>query len=131
MEGLPSQTQQVIDKVATNNLKRGEALRRYYSEMTRVLAEGYRVLKEDRAAVFVVGSAVMGGIDSAAQTCLSEIGQVTGFELVNIGVRRIDRNRRMLPVTKSKNSDSQIENRMHEEFVIGFYKPPKHSPANA
>jgi hypothetical protein len=131
MEELPFQTQQVIDKVATNNLKRGEALRRYYSEMTRVLAESHRVLKEDRAAVFVVGSAIMGGIDSAAQTCLSEIGQVTGFELVNIGVRRLDRNRRMLPVTKSKNGDSQIENRMHEEFVIGFYKPPKHLRANA
>lgn len=124
MESLLPQTTEVVTAITTKNLKRGLALRRYYSEMTRVLKESYRVLKHDRAAVFVVGSAVMSGIDSAAERCLSEIAVSVGFELIDIRVRRLDRNRRMLPVAAKKSDESQIENRMHEEYVLGFYKPP-------
>jgi DNA modification methylase len=123
MEELPSRTREVIERITAKNSKRGSALKRYYSEMTRVLRETHRVLKSDRAAVFVVGSAMMGGIDSLAQDCLAEIGSGVGFELVDIGIRRLDRNRRMLPVTEVRKENSQIENRMHQEYVLGFYKP--------
>jgi DNA modification methylase len=123
MEELPSHTSELVEKISAVNKKRGSALRRYYSEMTRVLKEAKRVLKPDRTAAFVAGSAVMAGIDSEAQRCLGEIGAKVGLDLVEIGVRRLDRNRRMLPVTLKKQTESQIENRMHQEYVIGFYKP--------
>ena len=124
MEDLPPRSLETVERITAVNKKRGLALRRYYSEMTRVLKETHRVLKPDRTAAFVVGSAVMGGIDSEAQNCLSEIGTKIGLDLVGIGVRRLDRNRRMLPVTMKAQSESQIENRMHQEYVVGFYKPP-------
>lgn len=123
MEELPSYTSELVAKISALNKKRGSALKRYYSEMTRVLLETKRVLKADRTAAFVVGSAVMAGVDSEAQKCLAEIGEKVGLDLVEIGERRLDRNRRMLPVTLKKQTESQIENRMHQEYVIGFYKP--------
>lgn len=123
MEELPSHTNKLVEKISLLNKKRGSALKRYYSEMTRVLRETKRVLKPDRTAAFVVGSAVMAGIDSQAQNCLGEIGAAVGLDLVEIGERRLDRNRRMMPVTLKKQTESQIENRMHQEYVVGFYKP--------
>jgi DNA modification methylase len=122
MELLPPRTSALVERITIKSKKRGLALRRYYSEMTRVLRETNRILKPDRAAVFVVGSAIMGGIDSEAHHCLGEIGSGIGLDLVEIGVRRLDRNRRMMPVTATASTKSQIENRMHEEYIVGFYK---------
>jgi hypothetical protein len=83
----------------------------------------YRVLKPGKAAILVVGSSTMRGIDTVTHACLEEIGQQIGFEIPHIGVRKLDRDRRMLPVRRNRQENSQIENRMHEEYVIGFYKP--------
>lgn len=54
---------------------------------------------------------------------MAEIGREAGFEVPKIGVRYLDRNRRMMPVGAKLDPDSQIQQRMHEEYVIGFYKP--------
>jgi ubiquinone/menaquinone biosynthesis C-methylase UbiE len=93
--------------------------------MKRVLSEMYRVLKPDKAAVMVVGSSVMRGIDTKVQTCLEEIGQDVGFEIPHIGIRYLDRDKRMMPARRNQSRQSQIEERMHEEHVIGFYKPAR------
>ena len=91
--------------------------------MTRVLEEMYRVLKPQKAAILVVGSSVMRGVDIEVQKCLSEIGKHIGFIVPQIGVRRLDRNKRMMPAGIKTDLNSQIQQRMHEEYVIGFYKP--------
>lgn len=122
-EPLPDQTRQVIAAVAALDHKKGRAVERYYSEMTRVLREMFRVLKSGKAAVMVVGSSRLRGVDTNVHGCLAEIGQSLGFEVPHIGVRRIDRNRRMMPARRQTDVDSQIEKRMHEEYVIGFFKP--------
>jgi len=54
--------------------KKGNVLHRYYSKMTHTLREAFRVLKPGKAAIFVVGSSVMRGIDTQTDTCLAEIG---------------------------------------------------------
>lgn len=122
-EPLPDQTRQVIAAVAALDHKKGRAVERYYSEMTRVLREMFRVIKPGKAAVMVVGSSRLRGVDTNVHGCLAEIGQSLGFEVPHIGVRRIDRNRRMMPARRQTDADSQIEKRMHEEHVIGFFKP--------
>jgi DNA modification methylase len=122
-EQLPVQTTNVVSKVASLDPKKGLVLSRYYSEMSRALGEMFRVLKPGKAAIVVVGSSNMRSVDTLTHICLAEIGECIGFEIPHIGVRQLDRNRRMLPVTRGRNNESQIENRMHEEFVIGFYKP--------
>lgn len=122
-ELLPDQTQRVIADLTLQDHRKGQVLSRYYWEMTRVIREMYRVIKPGKAAITVVGSSKIKGIDTNVQGCLAEIGRAVGFEVPLIGVRRIDRNRRMMPARQQTNLDSQIENRMHEEYVIGFFKP--------
>ena len=45
-----------------------------------------------------------------------------GFDLAGIGVRRLDRDKRMMPARWGTKRHSQIEERMHEEYVIGLVK---------
>lgn len=120
-EKMPSYTLNIIEKISKKNDKKALVLHRYYSEMTRVLKEMYRVLKPNKSAIVVVGNSTLNGIVSDTQLCLKEIGENIGFIVPHIGVRKLDRNRRMLPSSKN-NNNSQILKRMDEEFVIGFYK---------
>lgn len=122
-ETLPGKTYQVVSRIAGLDEKKGKVLHRYFSEMTRALREMYRVLKPGKSAIVVVGNSIMRGKDTETQTCLAEIGQAIGFEVPKIGVRQLDRNRRMLPAGAKVDKNSQIQQRMHEEYVIGFYKP--------
>jgi hypothetical protein len=123
-EEMPPQTSQIIRKISGLDPKKGAILHRYYSEMKRVLTEMYRILKPQSAAIVVVGSSIMRGQDTETQNCLAEIGNAIGFDIPKIGVRNLDRDRRMMPAGSNVNLDSQIQQRMHEEYVIGFYKSP-------
>jgi hypothetical protein len=82
-----------------------------------------RVLRPDSAAVIVVGTSVMRGIDVQTHSCLADIADRLGFDVVGIAKRNLDRNKRMMPARFGKKSDSMIEQRMHEEYVIGLLKP--------
>jgi len=120
---LPGAACQVVHSIGQLDRKKAQVVHRYYSEMTLVLKEMYRVLRPGKAAIMVVGTSIIREIDTQIDLCLVEIGKHIGFEVPAIGVRNLDRNRRMLPASASVDSNSQIQQRMHEEFVIGFYKP--------
>ena len=120
---LPAYTNCLVNEIAVLDGKKGDVLRRYYSEMSYTLQEMYRVLKPGKAAILVVGSSVMRGKDTETAVCLADIGQSLGFIVPPIGVRQLDRNRRMMPAGTNINLNSQIQQRMHEEYVIGFIKP--------
>jgi len=122
-EPMPPEVDEVISKVNARDARKGRVLHRYYSEITRCLREMYRVLKPDRATIVVVGTSTMRGVDTQTQDCLASIGSRLGFEIAGIAVRRLDRDRRMMPARWRREPTSQIEQRMHQEYVIGFYKP--------
>ena len=122
-EELPCFTSQIIEDITSVDPKRGKVIHRYYSEMTRVLKEMFRVLRPGKSAIVVVGNSIMRGKNTETQNCLADIGRTIGFDVPKIGVRKIDRNKRMLPAGTKLNKTSQIQQRMHEEYVIGFYKP--------
>ena len=117
---LPDYAAQVISSLAKVDPKKSRTLHRYYSEMTLCLTEIARVLKPGKAAVVVVGSSNMRGIDTHTDVCLGDIGKQVGLDLVHIGVREIDRDKRMMPARRNATNLTQIEERMHEEYVIGF-----------
>jgi DNA modification methylase len=123
-ESMPPAVKQVIVDLGKLDEKKAQVLLRYYSEMTRVLQQMYRILKPGRAAIVVVGSSILRGRDTKTHECLAEIGRALGFDVPKIGVRQLDRNRRMMPAGNHVDLESQIQQRMHEEYVIGFYKPP-------
>ena len=122
-ESLPAKTTDIVAQIADLAPKKGLVLHRYYSEMTRSLREMFRVLKPGKAAIVVVGSSIMQGKDTRTQDCLADIGRAMGFGVPQIGVRLLDRNRRMMPAGAKVDHGSQIQQRMHEEYVIGFHKP--------
>lgn len=122
-EEMPSETDKLIAKIAQVDQKKSLVIHRYYSEMTRTLREVFRVLKHGKSAIFVVGNSNIRGISSDTHVCLAEIGEMIGFEVPKIGERNLDRNRRMMPASAKVNENSQIQKRMHKEYVIGFYKP--------
>ncbi len=120
---LPTEVEDIINLIKTKNNSKGNALKRYYLEMTLVLQEMYRVLRNEKPAILVVGNSIMAGEDIQISQSLIHIGKMIGFDIPKVGIRQIDRNRRMLPTGTNINASSQIEQRMHEEYVIGFYKP--------
>ena len=119
---LPDQCEDTVGRLASVDQHKAAALRRYFGEMSAVMAEMYRVLKSGKAAIVVVGSSNLRGIDVETHKGLAAVGASAGFQLAHIGVRRLDRDKRMMPARWGKERKSQIEQRMHEEHVIGLLK---------
>jgi DNA modification methylase len=123
LEELPDYSAKVVSNIRHLDQSKGISLHRYYSEMTQSLREMYRVLRPGKSAIVVVGSSIVRGIDTETAECLKEIGKSLGFEIPKIGLRKLDRDRRMMPAQYNPDLSSQIQQRMHEEYVIGCYKP--------
>lgn len=119
---FPPETQSIVDALARRDTKRSRVLAKYLAEMRDVLAEMHRVLRPDAPAAVVVGTSIMRGLNIQTHLCLAEIATDVGFDLVRISERKLDRDRRMMPARFGKKS-SQIEERMHHEYVIGLLKP--------
>ncbi len=122
---FPTTVQDILEKLQEQDKKKMLAVKRYYGEMQNALKEMYRVLRPGKVAILIVGTSIIRGIDIQIGDCLSEIGKQAGFQVPGIGIRNLDRDRRMLPTGKNFDTSSQIQQRMHQEFVIGFYKPAK------
>jgi hypothetical protein len=120
---LPDKTESIIRQLQERDRKKSSVLRKYFTEMRAVLAEMNRVLRKDAPAIVVVGPSMMRGVDVQTHHCLAEIAREKGFSVVGVVQRRLDRNKRMLPARFGKKTASMIEQRMHEEYVLGLLKP--------
>lgn len=120
---LPDMVENIVTELCKKSKSKCVSLRRYYIEILLVLNEIYRVLKPQKAAIVVVGNSTLAGIDTQVDYSFIEIGKKVGFDVPMVGIRQLDRNRRMLPAGSMVDKNSQIQQRMHNEFVIGFYKP--------
>ena len=120
---LPDKTESIIQELEKHDREKVSHLQKYFTEMQAVLVEMYRVLRKDSPAIVVVGPSIMRGIDVQTHHCLAEIAQETGFDAIGVVQRSLDRNKRMMPARFGKKTDSMIEQRMHEEYVIGLLKP--------
>ncbi len=120
---LPVQCEDILAKLSALDHKKALVLRRYFEEMRGVISEMRRVLKRDRASIMVVGSSRLRGLDVETHKGLASIGECAGLLLAGIGTRLLDRDKRMMPARWDQLKSSQIEKRMHEEYVIGLVKP--------
>ena len=121
-DNLPDQCEKTLARLAVLDTKKALTLRRYFNEMAEVIREMQRILKKGKAAVIVVGTSNLRGMDVETQKGLAAIGECVGFDLVGIGVRRLDRDKRMMPARWGNKRHTKIEERMHEEYVIGMVK---------
>jgi len=85
------------------------------------LVEMHRVLRKGRSAIVVVGSSTVRGTEVPTALVLAELGEHAGFKLIGVKDRTIDRNRRLMPVSRVSDRTG-IEARMHGEQVIAFAK---------
>ena len=122
-DDLPDQCETTLARLAERDARKASTLRRYFGEMAAVIAEMHRVLKPDGIAAIVVGTSNLRGIDVETHRGLAAIGEGIGFDLAGIGERRLDRDRRMMPARWGAKRESQIEERMHGEYVIGLVRP--------
>ena len=122
-DDLHDQPQRIVYELQQRDQKKGEILQKYFVEMRAILSEAFRVLRYDSAAIVVVGTSKMRGIDTQTHLCLADIAATLGFEVVGLTRRTLDRNKRMMPARFGKKTGSPIEDRMYEEYVIGLFKP--------
>jgi len=121
-EPLPSMTEEIIKQLSQLDNKKANVLRKYFIEMRSVLREMYRVLRTNSSAIVVVETSTRRGLDVQTHNCLAEIASELGFDVVGVVKRLLDRNKRMMPTRFGKKTESLIEQRMHDEYVIGLLK---------
>ena len=122
-DDLPKGAAQCVSELAQRDPRKARVLQKYLVEMRTALAEIFRVLRAGTAAGMVVGPSTMRGIRVQTQQHLAEISKQLGFDVVGIGKRVLDRDRRMMPARWGNATMKGIEQRMHEEFVLGLVKP--------
>lgn len=119
-DSFPDRCERSLRRLAAVDPRKSRVLRRYFGEMKEVLREMHRVARTKGAVIIVVGTSVLRGVDVETPQCLAALAEEVGFDLVGIGVRRLDRDRRMMPARWNRAPGSGIEHRMHEERVIGL-----------
>jgi DNA modification methylase len=119
---IPSATcDSVLCEIMQRDLRRAEIIAHYFHDMWRALREMHRVLRVGRAAIVVVGSSTVRGIIVPTALVLAELGESVGFKVAGVKERSIDRDRRLMPVSRVSNKEG-IEARMHGEEVIAFVR---------
>jgi DNA modification methylase len=120
---LPASVCRTVEKLQAVDGRKSRVLARYFTDMRLALSEMFRVLEPGRCCIVVVGPSTMRGQAIKTHELLGDIGNDIGFQTVDIAERKLDRDRRMLPVALRRNHNSQIESRMHEEYIVGLLKP--------
>ena len=120
---LPERCENTVAELAELDERKARVLRRYFCGMSEVLREMHRVLRPGAAAVVIVGTSTLRGMDVETHEALAAIAEGLGFACAGIGVRRLDRDKRMMPARWGGSGGSQIERRMHEEYAIGLVSP--------
>lgn len=95
-------------------------LRRYIHDMTMVIGEVTRVLKESGRAIVVVGDSSMRGTYVRNSEIVTIAADHAGLSLDECNVRTLPPNRRYLPPPKA--SGARLDGRMRKELVLSFRK---------
>jgi len=103
--------------------RQARCLERYFSDLALVFREMYRVLKPGRPLIMVVAPSSTNGRRLDVHRHLGRLLEGVGFEVCGWAQRRINRDKRMLPISSNGNRPTRIERRMHREYILGAVKP--------
>ena len=93
---------------------------RYLVDMSNVLTECRRVLKDSGEAIFVIGNSAIRGVFINNSDALISLAQSKGFRLTSRASRPLPESKRYLPPPNLKTSGEQMRNRMREEVILRF-----------
>ena len=79
-EALPARCETTLAELENRDAKKAGVLRRYFGEVSAVLAEMHRVLRRGGVAVVVVGSSTLRGVDVETQHAFVALAERLGFE---------------------------------------------------
>ena len=122
-ETLPDTVRGIVEELGMLDQRKAKILNQYFGDMSLAILEMHRVIRPGRAVIIVVGPSTMRGLKIKTHDHLAAIATEIGFDVVGVVSRPIDRDKRMMPARWHNNGQSVIEQRMHEEFVIGLMKP--------
>ena len=119
-DGLPDALEKQLEKTVVIDQRRA-MLRRYVSDLRKVLAEAMRVLRPECLLVLVVGPSIISRQASDAASIVSELAQDVGLVPVGTARRRLNARRRSLP-PPSCNKDGFLGRRMEYEVLVALRK---------
>jgi DNA modification methylase len=93
---------------------------RYLIDMSAVLTECRRVLKDNGEAIFVIGNSAIRGVFINNSEALISLAQRNGFKLASRASRTLPESRRYLPPPNLKTAGERMRNRMREEVILHF-----------
>jgi len=94
-------------------------IKRYISDMEKILSEVARVLKKHGKAVIVIGNNSRQGNYVRNDSILIACAKKRGLDVVNKRIRKIPQNRRYLPPPSSR-EQSELRKRMRQEVILTF-----------
>lgn len=121
-DSLPKDLESALVKGVSESRRLG-MVRRYLSDMRRVLLEAERVLKPGGAMVMALGPSVISRSESDAGEVLGELAHSIGFEKVNSAFRPLEGIRRSLPPPLAMTHGNPLRQRMEGEVFLGLRKP--------
>ncbi len=114
---------QLLDTCSTHlHPKAKRMLARYIVDMSKVMSEIARVLKNKCKAVIVVGDSSIRGAFVRNSEIISQLGERNRLRLLSRRSRRLPDHRRYLPPPSSRKSGERLQARMRTEVVLKFVK---------
>jgi DNA modification methylase len=121
LDGLPEVVEDRLTR--SNEESRQVALvRRYLSDMGKLLAEIGRVLRPGGLAVLVVGPTMLNARKSDAADIFAELCHAPSLYLVGSASRMLDITRRSLPPPQTARQTNDLHKRMRREIVLALRK---------
>lgn len=120
-DGLPAQIEKTIVSDIDDSSRLG-MVRRYLSDMHRVLLEINRVLKPGGAAIIALGPSLIARGEADAGAVVGALAKSVGLQEVGASFRPLKDGRRSLPPPKAVNRDNALRLRMEGETFLGLLK---------
>lgn len=120
LDGLPESVEaRVADRIEES--RRQGHVRKYLSDLGKVLRENARVLRDDGVAVLVLGPTIINARRSDICDLLTPIAEQHGLRVVGAETREIAEVRRSLP-PPSQSRSGALAARMRREIIIAVRK---------
>ncbi len=120
LDGLPPRLEKRLDQSIQENRRRA-MLRRYLSDLRKVLAEIERVLRPGGLALLVVGPTIISSRRTDAVEVVTKLGKSVGLRFVGSTLRNLSAIRRSLPLPSPGRQDA-LSKRMRREVIVALRK---------